>query len=189
MRIPHIPRLYKNEIKAFWDGIKSKRSFEKRCVVCGSSFISHTPHKFYCSTKCNPYEPRNKLGDKLDCKGCGDKYVKVHSNQSYCSYECKRESKKDRNTKQKRKLITDELGRGVCPFCSGKFYINHPNKRFCSSRCKTSMSHGLKSTKGLKGICKECGKEFIKGDGRQKFCSYSCGIDVRNKTWEYGRSL
>ena len=189
MRIPHIPTLYKNEIKAFWDGIKSKRSFEKHCVICNSSFVSDTPHKFYCSTKCNPYKSINKLGDTLICKGCENKYIKVYSNQSYCSYECRYEYKKVKNTIPKRKLIIDESGNGVCPFCGGKFYINHPNKRFCSSRCKNAMSSGKKSTRGLKEICKECGKEFIKGDGRQKFCSYSCGLDGRNKTWEYGRSL
>ena len=105
---------------------------EKKCKICGKTFIAKSKKALYCSKECKNANYRlnyQKQDMSAICENCGKPFIKNAPAQKYCSKRCRQLviNKKQRNMhiQQRNEIFNTSDKEGydyvVCPICHQKF--------------------------------------------------------------------
>ena len=162
----------------------------RHCKSCNKEFTATHPKQIYCSKICRHGSKRIQLGTVVQCKECSNQFAKHHGQQVFCGKDCQliseTRTKAMRSTKyRKRKPVMTDDGMAICLFCKEKFgQKRKTDQAYCSRRCQQAMANHTQYARGMSRNCKTCGTDFTLGYGSQRYCSYSCGLDVNSNVYD-----
>lgn len=101
---------------------------------------------------------------KLKCKECNEEFMQHNAYQRYCSFDC-------RKINEKRRFLLDKNN-------NPQKYIER-EKIYRKNIIKKCLERGIRVLSLEKLTCPKCQKIFTPYNGRQKYCSRTCGIILK----------
>lgn len=164
----------------------SRGEYERRCSLCGETFVTNQPSRRWCSDQCKDRGNHGRLGgrdrivDASACEWCGKFFDRTAAqrNRQFCDLAHQQAHARWRTGKEWSsrvpvpKVPPPEPDPRACDWCGDPFVSGRKAQRLCSDDCRALEYKP--ATLVYFPECRSCGDLFATNRSHGRYCSRAC---------------